>query len=162
MPGAPRLSIALTAGGCAVALAACGSGGKPATTGGSRAYASFLNFSKCMRSHGVSDFPDPGPGGGIKLPVGSGSGPDPRAPAFQAAHQSCKHLLPGGGPPANVPESVKLGELKNARCMRAHGVPNFPDPTFPPGGGVERQLPSGIDLNSPALQAAAKACAGAG
>lgn len=162
MPGAPRLSIALVASGCALALAACGSGGKPTATGGSRAYTSFLNFSKCMRSHGVSSFPDPSPGGGIKLPVGSGSGPDPRAPAFQGAQRSCKYLLPGGGPPASVPESVKAAELKNARCMRAHGVPNFPDPTFPTGGGVERQLPFSIDPNSPALKAAAKACGGAG
>jgi hypothetical protein len=43
--------------------------------------------------------------------------------------------------------------------MRSHGVPNFPDPTFPHGGGVGIQLNgNGIDPNSPAFQAAQKAC----
>ena len=46
-----------------------------------------------------------------------------------------------------------------SRCMRSHGVPNFPDPKFPSGGGVGIQLNgNGIDPNSPAFQAAQKAC----
>ena len=42
-----------------------------------------------------------------------------------------------------------------ADCMRAHGVPNFPDPSAG-GGGV--QIGSGINPASPAFEAAQKAC----
>jgi hypothetical protein len=41
--------------------------------------------------------------------------------------------------------------LKQAECMRAHGAPNFPDPTF--GKGGERVVPSGVNPKSPALRA---------
>jgi hypothetical protein len=163
MPESPThagLSIALAAIACGLALAACGSSGKPTAAGSSNNYASFLNFSKCMRSHGVLSFPDPSPGGGIKLAIGSGL--DPQSPTFQSAQHSCKHLLPGGGPPAEVPESQKLAMLRHAECMRAHGVPSYHDPVFPKGGGIENFLPSGINPNSPAFQSAAKACGGSG
>lgn len=140
----------------ALVLGACGSG-EP-TSGGSRSYASFLRFSVCMRSHGVPDFPDPSPGGGIHLTLSPGSSLNPRSPAFQSARRSCQHLLPGGGPPATVPESVKLSLIRNAECMRAHGVPNYPDPVFPRGGGIETPVPPN---NSPAFLSAAKACGGA-
>jgi hypothetical protein len=53
---------------------------------------------------------------------------------------------------------VKLAAQKHAQCMRAHGVPDYPDPRFPPGGGVEE----GAGPDSPAFQAAAKACGGLG
>ena len=45
--------------------------------------------------------------------------------------------------------------LRFADCMRSNGVPDFPDPLQ--GGGFQRI--SGLDKNSPALQAAQKACA---
>jgi hypothetical protein len=41
--------------------------------------------------------------------------------------------------------------------MRAHGVPNFPDPTF--SGGRASLKISGIDSSSPRFAAAKKACA---
>jgi hypothetical protein len=148
-------SVALAA----LALGACGSSGKPGTPSASNGYADFLNFSKCMRSHGVTAFPDPSThGGGIELTPGSGV--NPQSPAFQSAQQSCKHLLPGGGPPANVPESTKLQLLRQAECMRTHGVPNFPDPTFLKGGPIGRGLPPGLNPSSPAFQNALKACGG--
>ncbi len=159
--GSPRLAIAVTAIACGIALGACGSSAKPATTGGSNGNASFLNFSKCMRSHGVPNFPDPSTnGGGVKIAITPGSGLSPQSPAFQSAQQSCHKLLPGGGPPAQVPESVKLSALKFAQCMRAHGLRNYPDPTFQAGDGVERPLPPGMTLSSPAFQSASKACGG--
>ena len=46
--------------------------------------------------------------------------------------------------------------IKFAGCMRAHGVPNFPDPSG--GGGIHIQAGSGIDPQSPAFQAAQTAC----
>jgi hypothetical protein len=141
-----------------LALAACGSSGKPPASAGSAAYVSFLHFSECMRLHGVPNFPDPSPGGGIHITAGTGL--NPGSPSFQAAQKSCRHLLPGGGPPHHVPESVKLSMLKHAECMREHGVPTYPDPIFPSGGGIGIRIPSGVNPSSPAFQSAAKACGG--
>jgi hypothetical protein len=44
--------------------------------------------------------------------------------------------------------------IKYAACLRANGVPNFPDPTG--GGGVN--IPNDINPASPAFQAAQQAC----
>jgi hypothetical protein len=46
--------------------------------------------------------------------------------------------------------------LEFAHCMRAHGVPNFPDPGA--GGGLQITPQSGINPQSPAFQSAQKAC----
>jgi hypothetical protein len=46
--------------------------------------------------------------------------------------------------------------LKLAYCMRAHGVPKFPDPT---SNGIRISPSSGLDPQSPQFQAAQKACA---
>lgn len=47
--------------------------------------------------------------------------------------------------------------LRFADCMRSHGVPNFPDPPAG-GGGIQFKAGSGINPQSPAFQAAQKAC----
>jgi hypothetical protein len=64
-----------------------------------QAQAAALAFSKCMRSHGVSGFPDPqfGSGGEIRISLhaSGGSGLDPGSPIFQKAQQTCGSLLPG-------------------------------------------------------------------
>lgn len=46
--------------------------------------------------------------------------------------------------------------LKFSQCMRAHGVPKFPDPSA--GGGIEFNAGSGINPFSPAFKAAQTAC----
>jgi hypothetical protein len=46
--------------------------------------------------------------------------------------------------------------LKFSDCMRANGVPNFPDPGA--GGGIQISPGSGLNPQSPAFQAAQKAC----
>ena len=46
--------------------------------------------------------------------------------------------------------------LQFAECMRAHGLPNFPDPT---SNGIRIAQNSGIDPQSPQYQAAQQACA---
>jgi hypothetical protein len=47
--------------------------------------------------------------------------------------------------------------LKAARCMRSHGVPDFPDPTFE-NNSVKFNVPSSIDANSPQAKSAAAIC----
>jgi hypothetical protein len=158
------LSIALVAIGATVAVAACGSSN---TTSKSAHHDAFLAYSRCMRSHGVPNFPDPSPGGGIQL----SSGMNPLSPAFKAAQASCHPLLPGGGPGAAHPTAqAKAQMLKISECMRQHGVSGFPDPTLSPPsnpagygaiidrGGVVVAIPDTINAQSPAFKRAAAAC----
>ena len=179
-----RLAVTVAACACTLAVAACGgSGGSSGTTGNSKAaaYQSFLSFSKCMRAHGVKNFPDPSTqGGGIKIADGR-KGVDPSAPAFQSAQRACQHLLPAGGPSNHKPtEQEKRQGLALAQCMRAHGLTNFPDPTTTPpsrpslssghpggpGGGAVLGInglffnlgAAGVDPSSPAFKQAAVAC----
>lgn len=84
-----------------------------------------------MRAHGVPNFPDPNADGSVSLPADI----DPTAPAFESAHQSCVSLTPNGNaPPTPISATQQRSFLANAACMRKHGVPNFPDPAFGPGG----------------------------
>jgi hypothetical protein len=80
--------------------------------------------------------------------------------AVRSAERACKEYLPpAGGPPPQVAAEQRRQALAFARCMRGHGVPSFPDPTFSSGGPAG--LPAGINPQSPAFRSAARAC-GAG
>ena len=165
----PRIALALTS--CAVALAACGgSGSKPNASAGPYGPAnSPATLSQCMRANRVSGFPDPvaAPGGGEGLPLminpdGSltAEGKTFAGPALRSAERACKaYLPPAGGPPPKVRARQLHQELAFARCMRAHGVPNFPDPS---SSGAQVGLAAGIDPQSPAFQSAARVCGAGG
>jgi hypothetical protein len=171
-----RLPVALAGASLALVLAACGSS-KPSVAGvGTVATGTHnpANVSKCMRAHGVPNFPDPKAGpGGLGFPGGLMMSSDGSmvvdginlgdGPALKAAEKACKAYLPGGaGPPPPISAARRTAMLANAHCMREHGVPNFPDPTFPGQGGVAIGLGKGVNPASPAFQAAAKACGGPG
>jgi hypothetical protein len=173
-----RFTIILSLLAAAVGVAACGSSDPSTTTGaassGTGKDASGVAFASCIRAHGVPNFPDPtGNGqGGVQIQQSqrSGSGPSTEVngvpvngPAFQAAMSDCRHYLPNGGvPTAAQTAAMKAKAFAMSRCMRSHGVPNFPDPKFqtgPNGGGVGIQIGGpGLDPQSPAFQAAQKAC----
>ncbi len=153
----------------ATLLAACGSTGQPTGTATGSADAVSgdksrdFEFSACMRSHGVWNFPDPTPGGGIELPTNL----DPQSPAFRSARQACKQFLPDKGTAPKTSASERAAALTLARCMRAHGVPQFPDPAFSPVRNAQHVLvmpgmafaiPSSVDPKSPAFRSAASAC----
>jgi len=143
-PAVARTAAAIIA---LAALAACsgspssgGSGGSPAA-GGSANSPSAVAYSACMRSHAVPNYPDPDSSG--QLPKTDAQLLGVSTSQYQAAQQACKQLLPAGGslqqqehqcmqnsdcPPALV-QQMMTGDMKLARCMRSHGVPNFPDPT---------------------------------
>ncbi|MGO9789455.1 MAG: hypothetical protein ACLP8S_08010 [Solirubrobacteraceae bacterium] len=154
---------------CAMAITACGSGSSPSVSAASGNSNSFgqLAFAKCMRSHGVPSFPDPGAvtrtGSpaisvfGIVLP----STIDVSSPAFKSAMSSCLKLVTGAAPHSGVSEARRLAALKYAQCMRKHGVTNYPDPTFI--GVAEEEKPLsvyGINAQSPAVIRAEKTCNG--
>ncbi len=175
-----RLTIILSLLAAAVGVAACGSSDPSTTTGASSSRAgkdaSGVAFASCIRAHGVPNFPDPTSNGqgGIQIQQSqrSGSGASTavngvpvNGPAFRQAMQDCKSYLPHGGvPSAAQTAEVKAKALAMSRCMRSHGVPNFPDPTFQPGpnggvgAGIKISNSSGIDPSSPAFQAAQKQC----
>jgi hypothetical protein len=115
-----------------------------------------------MRAHRVPDFPDPGgarsSGSGVSI-FGIALPPtiDVKSPAFQAALNACQKLATGGAPQAGLTEAEKETAVRYSRCMRAHGVPTFPDPVFR-NGRIGISSGTGNNPNSPAFLAAGKAC----
>jgi hypothetical protein len=77
---------------------------------------------------------------------------------LQTARTTCNHLLPNGGSgpsPAQV-EQMRAQGLRFSQCVRAHGVPNFPDPGN--SGRIPDPASVGIGQGSPRFQAANQAC----
>jgi hypothetical protein len=123
------------------------SSGGPSRSAGSTVA---LEFASCMRSRGVPKFPDPGG------PIVPGI---KQLPAFRSAMATCNKLYPSSrftGVP--LTEAQRTAALAQARCIRNHGVPNFPDPTFPSSGGQLFPAISGFNPDSPAFKHAAAAC----
>jgi hypothetical protein len=103
-----------------------GSGGNNSADNAQQA----LTFAKCMRSNGVSDFPDPGTSGKFTIDgIANGSSLDLSAPAFKQAMSACKDLEPAGFTGTKRSSQEQQAALKFAKCMRENGVPDFPDPT---------------------------------
>ncbi len=144
------LLVAPAVMGLALPAAACG-GGSPAgvaslgttttaapaaarAAGGSAAGSPLVEYATCMRSHGVSNFPDAASFGspdGIKAAKGQmvqASASEASSPTFQAAQRACAEYY---GPPTTSTQ-VSAAELRKllavSRCMRAHGVPTLPRP----------------------------------
>lgn len=61
-------------------------------------YEALLEYAECMRENGITEFPDPEPGGGIIM--NGEMGFDPQSEEFQAADEACADLRPerGEGP----------------------------------------------------------------
>jgi hypothetical protein len=171
-------SLAVTAAGCGSKPTSSGvaqlpsattttstQNGDSPTSGSSKRGDAAYRYSACMRKSGVPKFPDPQPssGGGMSLTMGPGTGIDPKSPQFQAAEKACKELLPNGGKVSPAMQAKALAQmLKFSACMRAHGLPDFPDPTTSAGGGIQLSIGgkkgSGLNPSSPIFQAAQKAC----
>jgi hypothetical protein len=135
-PRAARIGGAMIATvALALPLSACGGGSRSSTVAGGSASArgsansQLLAFSRCMRSNGLANFPDPQPGQtNAKYPDAQQL--DVSSSRYQAAQGSCAHLLPNGGQssPAATAQSLRQ-MLQFSQCMRARGVPSWPDPT---------------------------------
>jgi len=122
-----------------------------------------LKLSECMRANGVPNFPDPNGQGVIQ-----GNGIDPNSPAFQKAQQTCAKKIGGGTGTRNPAQQAQAeaAALAFSKCMRSHGVSDFPDPQFGSGGSIRISLHAssgsggGSDLNpnSPIFQKAQQTC----
>jgi hypothetical protein len=190
---AARTRIAAAIAASAV-IAACGSGspsshnasssvGHPSAAQiESQIHHELLRFAGCMRTHGVSNFPDPtAPREDKEFLLGQIPGLNTQSPAFVSGHTACEHLLPGGGVASPSATAQVMHQLVGTtRCLRAHGLTGFPDPmSSPPSnqaayGGVigfgpnhgppgappvaYLAVPKSVDPNSPVAQRAATAC----
>lgn len=146
-------------------LGTSGSGngsGNSATTQGSASTGSSTGnptqlldeWTTCMRSHGDPNQTTPtiDTDKVIHVPIPSGVkglSDSPSAHACNSYLTAASTALGGGQ--SSGKSSPKLAEF--AECMRASGVPSFPDPT---GSGFSLQ---GLNTNSPAFQNASKVCA---
>jgi hypothetical protein len=81
-----------------------------------------VKFAECVRAHGVPHFPDPDATGNFNFAV------DVSAATFTAAVNACKSLQPPGTLSAHRSAKQQSSALRFAACIRAHGVPDFPDP----------------------------------
>ena len=158
-------------------IGACGSGspsGSGSNSSQSQPQQELLSFARCMRSHGVSNFPDPNPNGsGFNINV---AGMNSSSPAVTAAQRACKGLLPVKRPPSGPPSPQAFSRLVHwASCMRAHGISGLsdprPNPPPSPGsqdanlygalmgdGGYWVGIPSSINAHSPAFTHLATVC----
>jgi len=136
----------------AFCLWACGGSPSGSSHASGSANSQLLAFSRCVRSHGVPNFPDPDSTGAIpkvtaqQLGVGDSE--------LQAAQSACAHLLQ---PTQAQVQQEMSGMLDFARCMRSHGVPNWPDPTLDSSYGPIFNIP-GIDPLSSQVSNASDAC----
>ncbi len=123
-----------------------------------QSYKAQLAYAACMRSHGEPSFPDPVLTG-QSVRFGPGRSIDQDSPRFISASTTCKRLVPDGGVPSPAQIQALIAQMvKNAECMRAHGVTNFPDPTVNVPGMFAGFSLKGLDPNSPQFQAAQRAC----
>jgi hypothetical protein len=113
-----------------------------------------LEFSQCMRSHGITNFPDPGSNGEVAISVGSGV--QVKSPAFQEAQDACAKFAGNTGTPAEQARD-ETDLLRYASCMRSHGITDFPDPVRTIDGAYGFVFVN-VDFSTPAYQSAHQVC----
>jgi hypothetical protein len=146
----PLLALALT--GCAGPPDAPG----VAATAGADDRFDPTRLAKCVRENGVPNFPDPEVDGdhiAIRMPDGV------RKETADKAMEACKQFQPNGGQPGQADPAVTARLRELAKCMRANGVLDFPDPSA--DGGIELRHDKnggGIDPESAAFKKAEESC----
>lgn len=151
-------SLAVLAAGCGSANPRASAGHSPSSPVGA-AY----KYARCMREHGVPDFPDPrvSSSPGHTSIAMMAPAPAVASPRFKSAQRACRGIMPGPGNLARSDQLARKPEfLAFARCVRARGVSGFPDPNSQ--GQITREMLSaaGIDVHSPVVIRAALECVG--
>jgi hypothetical protein len=133
-------------------------------SGVAQARSQAVAYAACMRAHGIANFPEPqvsGNGNEVRVRMVAPASSVRGNPKFKSAQQVCGKLMPGGGPSGSPAPPISPQEqsqyLKAAACIRSHGIPSFPDPTFS-GGGVHLPKTAGVNPRSPQVRAAEEAC----
>jgi len=114
-----------------------------------------LQYSQCLRQHGLPRFPDPQVTDG-HLGIGRPSaGYNPKADlmAHPAAAAACRPILdrlPASVKRRQAPTAADLQKLRAyAKCVREHGVPEFPDPDQ---DGVFKIIGTRLEHEDPAIR----------
>lgn len=135
-------------------LAGCGSsdGDDPTASPSVDEKTGILAYAQCMRDNGVP-MPDPELNadgeGSLSLPEGVDKA------TLDAAEATCRKLMPNGGEPPELDPEVLAQLRAYSKCMREHGVDDFPDPE--PKGGIQYQAPPpGTDAEFTAAEEACK------
>ena len=173
MSGRRRLLAALGLIAMVLMISACGSSAHSGGSGGggdptATAHEKGVKFAECMRSNGVSEFPDPTASGKLTIDaVANGSSLDTSTPAFKQAISACKNLEPAGFTGSKRSSQQQDAALKFAQCIRTNGVNDFPDP-MPNGPLVDtNRIPSaatssGMSILNAAMQKCGDVAAAAG
>jgi hypothetical protein len=165
-------TLGLLATACSSGPSPAGSAGSP-NSGGSANSTSAVAYAHCIRSHGVPNYPDP-PGSG-QVPKADAQQLGISSSQLQAAQRDCQHLYPvasgslgtslrqceeTGDCPQAIVQPVLNAMRRFSRCMRSHGVPNWPDPTTDSEGrpGFNLVPIHGTDWNSPQIQNKVSEC----
>jgi len=167
-------AVSLTACGGSPSKGVAGLGSTTTTSPSSAAQAPVgdaVRFANCMRSNGVTNWPDPSSNGQPQ----SINHIDPSSPTFQRAYNACRKYAPNGeiGPPTPTAAQLRVA-LTFAECMHKHGFPQFPEPlaTAPDPAQADFSLGQGMyfpespqggplnptEVHSQAFVQAAKAC----
>jgi hypothetical protein len=120
-----------------------------------------VKFARCMRDHGVSEFPDPDASGGLTIDgVLNGSSLDPSTPVWKEAIAACRDLQPPGFTgDKDVSAAEQETRLEFAQCIRDNGVEDFPDPARGEPLVDTNRIPSAAtDGGMSALNAAMRTC----
>jgi hypothetical protein len=170
-----RTTWQLAVGGLALSammLAACSSGTAAppvahlaASSGAAASPNDALHLvGECLRQHGLSSVPDPvvaadGPaeGKGILNKVAlKAYSPSVVSQAITACGTAMANAnIFSGQSSSGMTQQELQARLALARCIRAHGVPNFADPNPTTG---EVSPPPGLSKTSPSILAAIQAC----
>jgi hypothetical protein len=135
-----RIAAAIIAMAALALLGACGGTRTSAGSGSPNGRSSksspstnsqkMLAFSRCVREHGVPNYPDPGSNGQVVKETAQQLGVSNSR--LQAALNACEHLLPNTGNVDDNPAALHQwwNQMQRfAQCMHTHGVPNWPGPT---------------------------------
>jgi hypothetical protein len=159
--------VAVTVVGVAVLLSACGSSSSTSTTSTTNSFQSAVTqaykYAACMRDHGVTNFPDPKVSTNGNQQQIAIRAVGPKSPKFQTAGKACAGILPAPSKAdlaaqAAAQRQRKQDLLSFALCMRGKGVNGFPDPGAQGELTLQMVTAAGIDLHSPQVAAAARAC----
>jgi hypothetical protein len=152
------IAAALLAVACGSSPSSGGSGGSP-TAAPSATSLLALAYSRCMRSHGMPNFPDPDRSGQLSKQAIIAASNEVSTSVNQAAERACQSLWPYQAPTQAQLEQQLAADVRFVQCVRSHGVPNLPDPIIS-DGRVEVVISSsaGINVASPRIRAIAQEC----